>query len=110
STVCKGSRAIAELRYSISASGAGAKEPGRCIRGHRAAESSRRRSDVAFREDAGRTWEKRAACHGNVLDKVALSVLEIAGSGKEAAGLKKNRYSISLGPLRFLKMALSVWF
>jgi hypothetical protein len=44
------------------------------------------------------------------MDKVALSVLEISGSGKETAGLKKNRYSISLGPLRFLEMALSVCF
>ena len=84
-----------------------AKEFGRCIRGHWVVESFHWHLDVTFREDANQTLEKRAAYNLNIINKIALSVLKITDLGMKPMSLKKKRYSISLDPLRFLKLVLS---
>ena len=60
-----------------------------------------------IREDANQTLEKRAAYNLNIINKIALSVLKITDLGMKPMSLKKKRYSISLDPLRFLKLVLS---
>lgn len=107
-TVCKDGKTSEEVRYFISSLPVNAKELGRCIRGHWKVESFHWHLDVTFREDANQTLEKRAAYNLNIINKIALAVLKIADLGMKPMSLKKKRYSISLDPLRFLKMVLSV--
>jgi len=107
-TIFKEDKTIEETRCFISSLPVDAKEFGRCIRGHWMVESFHWHLDVTFREDANQTLEKRAAYNLNIINKIALSVLKIADLGMKPMSLKKKRYSISLNPLRFLKMVLSV--
>ena len=107
-TVYKDGNTTEETRYFTSSLKTNAKEIGRCIRGHWVVESFHCHLDVTFREGANQTLEKRAAFNLNIMNKIALSVLKIAALGMKPMSLKKKRYSISLDPMRFLKMVLSV--
>jgi len=107
-TIYKDGKTTEETRYFISSIKTNAKELGRCIRGHWVVESFHWHLDVTFREDANQTLEKQAAFNLNIMSKIALSVLKIADLGMKPMSLKKKRYSISLDPLRFLKIVLSV--
>ncbi len=106
-TISKDDKTTGEVRYFISSLPTDAKVLGRCIRGHWVVESFHWHLDVTFREDANQTLEERAACNLNIMSKIALSVLKITDLGMKPMSLKKKRYSISLDPLRFLKMVLS---
>jgi len=106
-TVYRDGKTTEETRYFISSLPMNAKELGRCIRGHWVVESFHWHLDVTFREDANQTLEKRAAYNLNIINKIALSVLKITDLGMKPMSLKKKRYSISLNPLRFLKIVLS---
>jgi predicted transposase YbfD/YdcC len=106
-TIYKDDKVTEEIRYFISSLSVDAKELGRCIRGHWVVESFHWHLDVTFREDANQTLEKRAAFNLNIINKIALSVLKITDLGMKPMSLKKKRYSISLNPLKFLKMVLS---
>lgn len=107
-TISREGKTTEEIRYYISSLPEKAKELGRCIRGHWVVESFHWHLDVTFREDANQTLEKRAAYNLNIMRKIALSVLKITDLGMKPMSLKKKRYSISLDPLRFLKMVLDV--
>lgn len=106
-TIYKDDIVTEETRYFISSLGVNCKEFARCIRGHWVVESFHWHLDVTFREDANQTLEKRAAYNLNIINKIALSVLKIADLGMKPMSMKKKRYTISLDPLRFLKMVLS---
>ena len=106
-TIYKDDKTTEETRYFISSLPVNAKELGRCIRGHWVVESFHWHLDVTFREDANQTLEKRAAYNLNIINKIVLSVLKITDLGMKPMSLKKKRYSISLNPLRFLKIVLS---
>ena len=107
-TVYSDGKKSEETRYFISSLPVDAKELGRCIRGHWVIESFHWHLDVTFREDYNQTLEKRAAYNLNIINKIALSVLKIADLGMKPMSLKKKRYSISLDPMRFLKLVLSI--
>ena len=110
-TIKKNGQTVEETRYFISSLLVDAKEMGRCIRSHWVVESFHWHLwhlDVTFREDANQTLQKQAAYNRNIINKIALSVLKIADLGMKPMSLKKKRYSISLDPLRFLKMVLAV--
>lgn len=107
-TIYKDDMVTEEKRYFISSLDANCKEFARCVRGHWVVESFHWHLDVIFREDANQTLEKRAAYNMNIINKIALSALKIADLGMKPMSMKKKRYTISLDPLRFLKMVLSV--
>lgn len=105
-TITKDGKKSEETRFFISSLPVNAKEFGRCIRGHWVVESFHWHLDVTFREDANQTLEKRAAFNLNIINKIVLSVLKISDLGMKPMSMKKKRYSISLDPLRFLKLVL----
>jgi len=107
-TVYKDEKTTEETRYFISSLPLDAKELGRCIRGHWVVESFHWHLDVTFREDSNQTLEKRAAYNLNIINKIALAMLKITDLGMKPMSLKKKRYSISLDPIRFLKILLAV--
>lgn len=108
STIIKDGKKSQETRHFISSLPTNAKEFGRCVRGHWVVESFHWHLDVTFREDANQTLEKRAAFNLNIINKIVLSVLKITDLGMRHMSLKKKRYSISLDPLRFLNLLLSL--
>ena len=62
---------------------------------------------LAFREDANRTIEKRAAENMNIIRKWALSILKMLDVGKKRS-LKKKRFTLSCGFEEYVEQLLGL--
>jgi len=71
-------------------------EAARAVRCHWMAESFHWHLDATFREDASHTLDRAAAYNLNIVKKMAINTLRLAGVGIAGISMKNKRYIICM--------------
>ena len=102
-TIKRESGEITEYRYFISSLSPDIALASRAVRGHWAIESMHWHLDVTFKEDANTTLDKLSAQNLNIIRKWSLSILKLLEINGRKMSLRRKRFNISLGPMKFLE-------
>ena len=107
-TIKRESGEIREYRYFISSLPTDIALASRAVHGHWAVESMHWYLDVTFKEDANTTLDKLSAQNLNIIRKWCLSILKLLEINGRKMSLRRKRFNISMGPIKYLEDILKL--